>query len=203
MKRNLSSIAQVAFVTFGTIANASSIFGFWISYISSSADAQTRFWKLLGFIGAIAAAAAYLLLAWWVLYRKQPKQTAEEPLSENGILIFSNGPVLFVNRKRSHADIQMAIFSIAQLELIYIEAKVLCNNMEVAIIESNKSVTIPELNPQSQIFGKSLTEKEMERFLIEPGTFFNINGYARFRGPDGKGLTKSFGFCAAGWWLPD
>jgi hypothetical protein len=203
VKYNLSSTAEKSLVAFGIVANAASIFGFWMSYVSSSAEIQARFWKISGLIGAMLAAATYLLVAWWMLYRKHWTKTAENPLVEDGILIFSNGPVLFVNRKRSHAEIQMAIFSNVQLELLYIEAKIFCNNMEVTVIESNKPFTIPALNPQSQIFGKSLTEKEMERFLVQPGTFFNINGHARLRGPDGKGFTKLFGFCAAGWWLPD
>lgn len=91
----------------------------------------------------------------------------------------------------------------ASIELLHVEAKIICNSMEVTILESSKPVTIPALNPQSQMIGKSLTEKELQRFDVTPGTFFQIAGYARFRGPKDHDFTRPFSLTTAAWWLPD
>jgi hypothetical protein len=203
VKEKLQSIGRISFVAFGVIANAASILGFWLGYASSSADTQAKFGKLLSLVGAIVAAAAYLFLAWLVLHRKKPEQNVEKAFSADNILIFSNGPVLYVSRQRSHVDIQMTVFSTAAIELLYVEAKVICNSVELMILESSKPVAIPESNPQSQVIGKNLTEKELQGFDTDPGQFFQIAGYAKFRGPKNKDATVLFSFNAAAWRLPD
>jgi hypothetical protein len=199
----LQSIGKKGFVAFGFIANAASIFGFCIGYVSASTDLQAKLGRVLGSIGAILAALVYFGLAWLVLHRKQPEQTADKAFSAGNILIFSNGPALYVGRQRSHVDIQMTIFSTASVELLYVEAKVICNSVELMILESSKPVAIPESNPQSQVIGKNLTERELQGFDTDPGQFFQIAGYAKFRGPKGQDVTVLFSFTAAAWRMPD
>lgn len=106
MKEKLQSIGKPAFIAFGLIANAASICGFWLTYISSSADTQAKLWRLLGFGGAITASLAYLVLAWLVLHRKRTDQSVERPFSADDMVIYSNGPALFVSRQRGHAEIR-------------------------------------------------------------------------------------------------
>jgi hypothetical protein len=196
-------MVKMGLLAFGFVANAASILGFWLSYASSSADSQARVGKLLSLVGAIVAAAVYLFLAWWVLRRKPANPpTVERTFSADNVLIFSNGPVLFLNQQRSHVEIQMGILSTATVELLYVEAKIYWGSTLITEIESSKPVTIPEMNPQNQIIAKSLTEKELQRFNPDPAAFFDIGGYARFRGPDGKDITKLYKFCAAAWRLP-
>jgi len=163
-------------------------------------------WDIIAIIVVFAGSLALFVAIGRMLGaspRQQPSadQKEEPSFSADRILIFSNGPVLFLNRQRSHVEFQMNVFSTLAVELLFVEAKIICNGTEVTALESSRPLPIPALNPQAQVVGKSLTEKELQRFDSKPGTFFQIAGNARFRWRLNKDVTVPFSFNVAAWWL--
>lgn len=88
------------------------------------------------------------------------------------------------------------------MELQYVEAKIVCNGVEVTTLERNKPILIPAFNPQQQFIEKNLTENEMKSLKQPDGTFFRIDGMARVKAAESQELNVPFTFMTAAWLLP-
>jgi hypothetical protein len=116
--------------------------------------------------------------------------------------IWPGNPGMFINRYRSEVEVQLIIFSTASIEWQFVKADLICNSTNVTTLVRNEPVAIPQLNPQSQMIKKDLTEKELQRFGSDQSQWFDISGTVKFRDTKGQDIIVNFGFKTAAWWLP-